>query len=481
MANNLLGLYCLSYNQLTQNAPIVINEENIAMVVPSGTGSLVIYEETDGTSSEIICQDTIGQITQATALLLSTNPSTINGVSVTGTVLVNPGNINVITSVTGDTDSGGSNVTIEVSGTPGTVLGELTQSQDSFNPSWSYASISSIPTELNQTNLVIYFDAGDAQNIELDSSGNVEKWIGENGYYFYQGTPSLRPGYSGGALVFDGTTYMDLYNSEDSQAISLTLDRKSYSMFFVLNIDAQGSSYNNTLLSAANRGVHFKSGASVGDFILSQNASWPSVGSSADIDFDSSSNGQTGDFPGADGELFTTINNLTGNKILLEMNCMSRFFPNISVSSLKYFECGFLRVNGTASQIPATQLYDENTLGDGGDATSLDDLTMNAGFAFAPPSGGSSNGVGDDMIVSRVGAKQDGSTGYKGKIHEIAIYNGAMFGDQDNFSMNNGFDEGNMPTGATAGQIESYRGYSQHSYYNTVATYFTSKHSLTAV
>ena len=68
MANNLLGLYCISYNQLTQNAPIVVNEENIAMVVPSGTGSLVIYEETDGTSSEIVCQDTIGQITQATAL-----------------------------------------------------------------------------------------------------------------------------------------------------------------------------------------------------------------------------------------------------------------------------------------------------------------------------------------------------------------------------------------------------------------------------
>ena len=141
-----------------------------------------------------------------------------------------------------------------------------------------------------------------------------------------------------------------------------------------------------------------------------------------------------------------------------------------------------MRFNGTASVTPATTIYDEYTLGDSGSGGLIDN-TVNAGFISAKWEGGSSTGVGDDMKVSRLGADSNGTPGQhlEGKVHEIAIYNGAMFGDQTNYTMNNGFDEGNMPEGATAGQVEKYRGYAEHDKYNTIATYFTNKHSLSAI
>ena len=484
MANNLLGVYCTQMNGATINAPIVINEENIALVVPSGTGAIIIYEESDGTSSQIDVSDSIAQLTQATALLVSTNPTTINGLASTGAVLVNPANINIVTSVTGSTNSGGSNVSLSVSGSPNVILGNLTQSQNGFNPSWSFQGISIIPNDVDHSNLVMYFDAGDAQNIELDSSGNVEKWIGEQNYYWYQSDASKRPGYdsSNGCLTFTGSEYMDLYDASTSSATTLVLDKSSYSMFFVINFDSQSGSTNECILSATNRMIHQKVSTSLGQTALAQTNSYPSSVTDSCVIWDDTENGQTGTMPGANGELFNTITNTVGNKLLMEVNAMYRRFPNSSPAAYTYLKHGWMRFNGTASVTPATTIYDEYTLGDTGSG-GLIDTTVNAGFISAKWEGGSSSGVGDDMKVSRLGADSNSTPGQhlEGKVHEIAIYNGAMFGDQANYTMNNGFDEGNMPVGATAGQVEKYRGYAEHDKYNTIATYFTNKHSLSAI
>tara|TARA_R110001632_G_scaffold41085_1_gene103094 strand:- start:59 stop:1492 length:1434 start_codon:yes stop_codon:yes gene_type:complete len=477
MANNLLGLYCLSYNQLTQNAPIVINEENIAMVVPSGTGSLVIYEETDGTSSEIVCQDTIGQITQATALLLSTNPSTINGVSVTGTVLVNPGNINVITSVTGDTNSGGSNVTIEVSGTPGTVLGELTQSQDSFNPSWSYSSIASIPTELQSTNLKMHFDAGDSQNIFTDSNGNVSEWYGENGFILKQNDVNARPSYDSinGRVTFADGEYLELFDSSGN-AVEESLSNGSASFFIVANLDSSNASQN--FLGGNGFSLQASvttSGGNAGDFNHPYISTSPGGVGGNDIRFNLvNGNGQTSIF----NEIFADPANLVGNKVLFEYNIMNIRQQNSGNYPI-YGRAGFFRTNGVSTTTPATNNFDEGQ----DDAASLEDLTVNAGFAFAPPTGfgGSIPLAAKIKIVggTLVGGNYSSSYNFIGSIHEIAVYDGPMYGD-GSIAMT-GPSGSQHISSSNSSEVPNARNYDLNTEYSSIASYFKNKHSLSSI
>ena len=74
----------------------------------------------------------------------------------------------------------------------------------------------------------LWLDADDAATLTLDGSGNVETWVDKSGNErdARQATASDRPAYSGGVLVFDGSSDFletDLFDSALQQPISAFL------------------------------------------------------------------------------------------------------------------------------------------------------------------------------------------------------------------------------------------------------------------